>query len=43
VQTRRTPSRTGRRSYAFVNKQTGSDFTKLINSWLDAKSTPRPA
>ena len=25
---------------AFVNKQTGKDFTKLINSWLDAKTTP---
>ncbi len=25
----------------FVNKQTGRDFTKLINSWLDAKSTPK--
>jgi aminopeptidase N len=27
---------------AFVNKQTGKDFTKLINSWLDSKSTPKP-
>lgn len=26
---------------AFVNKQTGRDFTKLINNWLDAKSTPK--
>jgi aminopeptidase N len=26
---------------AFVNRKTGRDFTKLINSWLDAKSTPR--
>lgn len=26
---------------AFVNKQTGKDFTKLINSWLDSKTTPR--
>lgn len=26
---------------AFVNKQTGRDFTALINSWLDAKKTPR--
>jgi aminopeptidase N len=26
---------------AFVNKQTGRDFTKLVNSWLDAKKTPR--
>jgi aminopeptidase N len=25
---------------AFVNKQTGKDFTKLINTWLDSKSTP---
>jgi aminopeptidase N len=25
---------------AFVNKQTGKDFTKLINSWLDSKTTP---
>jgi len=27
---------------AFVNKQTGKDFTKLINSWLDSKTTPKP-
>jgi aminopeptidase N len=26
---------------AFVNKQTGRDFTKLIDTWLDAKTTPR--
>ncbi|MEU2610589.1 M1 family metallopeptidase [Micromonospora sp. NPDC007271] len=26
---------------AFVNKQTGRDFTKLINTWLDAKTTPK--
>lgn len=26
---------------AFVNKQTGRDFTKLVNTWLDAKKTPR--
>ena len=25
---------------AFVNKQTGKNFTKLINTWLDSKSTP---
>jgi aminopeptidase N len=25
---------------AFVNKQTGRNFTKLINNWLDAKKTP---
>jgi aminopeptidase N len=25
---------------AFVNKHTGRDFTKLINTWLDAKTTP---
>ncbi|MFI2651062.1 M1 family metallopeptidase [Micromonospora fulviviridis] len=27
---------------AFVNKQTGRDFTKLINTWLDSKTTPKP-
>ncbi|MEU4242024.1 M1 family metallopeptidase [Actinoplanes sp. NPDC026619] len=27
---------------AFVNKQTGRDFTKLINAWLDGKTTPKP-
>jgi aminopeptidase N len=27
---------------AFVNKQTGRDFTKLINAWLDDVSTPGP-
>jgi aminopeptidase N len=26
---------------AFVNKHTGRDFTTLINTWLDAKSTPK--
>jgi aminopeptidase N len=25
---------------AFVNQQTGKDYTKLINSWLDSKTTP---
>jgi aminopeptidase N len=25
---------------AFVNKQTGKNFTKLINTWLDSKTTP---
>ncbi|WP_281179726.1 hypothetical protein [Actinoplanes subtropicus] len=24
----------------FVDKQTGKDFTKLINSWLGSTSTP---
>jgi len=27
---------------AFVNKQTGRDFTKLITTWLDSKTTPEP-
>ncbi|MFI5888960.1 M1 family metallopeptidase [Actinoplanes sp. NPDC051513] len=27
---------------AFVNKQTRKDYTKLINSWLDSKTTPKP-
>ena len=26
---------------AFVNKQTGRDLTKLINTWLDSKTTPK--
>ncbi|MGC4892890.1 M1 family metallopeptidase [Micromonospora sp. DT31] len=26
---------------AFVNKQTGRDFTKLIDTWLDSKTTPK--
>jgi aminopeptidase N len=26
---------------AFVNKQTGKNFTKLITTWLDSKTTPR--
>jgi aminopeptidase N len=26
---------------AFVNTRTGKDFTKLINTWLDSKTTPR--
>ncbi len=28
---------------AFVTKQTGKDFTKLINAWLDSKTTPADA
>jgi aminopeptidase N len=26
---------------AFVNKQTGKDFTSLINAWLDSPTTPK--
>jgi len=26
---------------AFVNKQTGRDFTQMINTWLDSRTTPR--
>jgi len=25
---------------AFVNRQTGRDFTALINAWLDSPTTP---
>ncbi|WP_250027381.1 M1 family metallopeptidase [Paractinoplanes maris] len=43
VQTQKNTQQTRASFTAFVNKQTGRDFTKLINSWLDSKSTPRPA
>ena len=26
----------------YINKQTGSDFTELINTWLDSPTTPPP-
>jgi len=43
VQTQKNTQQNRASFTAFVNKQTGRDFTKLINSWLDSKSTPRPA
>jgi aminopeptidase N len=43
VQTQKNTQQSRASFIAFVNKQTGRDFTKLINSWLDSKSTPRPA
>ena len=40
VQTQKNTQQNRASFIAFVNKQTGEDFSKLINSWLDAKSTP---
>jgi aminopeptidase N len=40
VQTQKNTQQSRASFIAFVNKQTGKDFTKLINTWLDAKSTP---
>lgn len=41
VQTQKNTQQSRASFTAFVNKQTGRDFTKLINSWLDSKSTPK--
>ncbi|XVV11662.1 M1 family metallopeptidase [Actinoplanes sp. CA-131856] len=41
VQTQKNTQQDRASFIAFVNKQTGKDFTKLINSWLDGKSTPK--
>jgi aminopeptidase N len=40
VQTQKNTQQSRASFIAFVNKQTGKDFTKLINTWLDSKSTP---
>ncbi|MGK5678874.1 M1 family metallopeptidase [Actinoplanes sp. URMC 104] len=40
VQTHRNSQQTRASFTAFVNKQTGRDFTELIDSWLDAARTP---
>jgi aminopeptidase N len=41
VQTQKNTHQDRKSFIAFVNKQTGKDFTKLINTWLDSKSTPK--
>jgi aminopeptidase N len=41
VQTQKGTQQDRKSFVAFVNKQTGKDFTKLINTWLDSKSTPK--
>ena len=41
VQNRRNTQQDRAAFVAFVNEQTGRDFTKLIDSWLDARSTPK--
>ncbi|MEU8814164.1 M1 family metallopeptidase [Actinoplanes sp. NPDC048796] len=40
VQTQKNTQQDRASFIAFVNKQTGKDFTKLITNWLDGKSTP---
>ncbi|GAA0539471.1 M1 family metallopeptidase [Paractinoplanes ferrugineus] len=40
VQSQKGTQQTRASFIAFVNKQTGRDFTKLINTWLDSKTTP---
>ncbi|BFU42774.1 M1 family metallopeptidase [Krasilnikovia sp. MM14-A1004] len=40
VQTQRNTQQTRASFTAFVNRQTGRDFTALINAWLDSPSTP---
>lgn len=42
VQTQRNTQQTRASFTAFVNKRTGRDFTKLIDAWLDSKTTPEP-
>ncbi|GAB1642696.1 M1 family metallopeptidase [Krasilnikovia sp. MM14-A1259] len=41
VQTQKNTQQTRASFTAFVNKQTGRDFTKLIDAWLDSRSTPK--
>jgi len=41
VQTQRNTQQDRASFIAFVNKQTGRDFTQLINTWLDSKTTPK--
>jgi aminopeptidase N len=43
VQTQRNTQQTRESFTTFVNKQTGRDFTRLIDAWLDSKTTPRPS
>jgi aminopeptidase N len=40
VQTQKNTQQDRASFIAFVNKQTGKNFTKLINAWLDSKTTP---
>ena len=41
VQTQKNTQQDRASFIAFVNKQTGRDFTKLITNWLDSKTTPK--
>lgn len=41
VQEQKNTQQTRASFIAFVNKKTGRDFTKLINTWLDSRSTPK--
>jgi aminopeptidase N len=40
VQTQKNTQQTRASFVAFVTRQTGRDFTDLINAWLDSKTTP---
>jgi aminopeptidase N len=40
VQSRKYTTQSRASFIAFVNQQTGKNYTKLINSWLDSKTTP---
>lgn len=40
VQTQKYTTQSRATFIAFVNKQTGKNYTALINSWLDSKTTP---
>jgi aminopeptidase N len=42
VQTQKNTQQTRASFTAFVNKQTGRDFTKLVDDWLDSPTTPKP-
>jgi aminopeptidase N len=40
VQSQKNTQQTRASFTAFVNKQTGRDFSKLIDAWLDSPTTP---
>ena len=40
VQTQKNTQQDRATFIAFVKTQTGTDYSKLINTWLDAKTTP---
>ena len=41
VQTQRNTQQTRASFITFVNRQTGGDYSRMINTWLDSPSTPK--